>query len=99
MDDWVPKKLEISLEFDPLANFDFTRFKGNGLQPNENPMPNEVDQDNGLIEPELNMEIVNQLLQMGVPEIQAKHAVYNTGNCDAEAASMWFFENIENPLI
>lgn len=36
---------------------------------------------------------------MGVPEIQAKHAVYNTGNSNADAASMWFFENIDNPAI
>ena len=45
------------------------------------------------------MEIVNQLLMMGIPEVQAKHAVYNTGNNSAEMASMWFFENIENPAI
>jgi len=54
-------------------------------------MPSEGANDDGEVEPELNMDIVNQLLQMGVPEIQAKHAVYNTGNNDAEAASMWFF--------
>lgn len=36
---------------------------------------------------------------MGIPETQAKHAVYNTGNSNAENASMWFFENIENPAI
>jgi len=36
---------------------------------------------------------------MGVPEIQAKHAVYNTGNSDSDTASMWFFENIDNPAI
>ena len=45
------------------------------------------------------MEIVNQLLMMGIPEVQAKHAVYNTGNNSVEMASMWFFENIENPAI
>lgn len=51
------------------------------------------------VEPELNMEILNQLLMMGIPEVPAKHAVYNTGNNSADAASMWFFENIENPAI
>ena len=51
------------------------------------------------VEPELNMEIVNQLLMMGIPEVYAKHAVYNTGNNSADMASMWFFENIENPAI
>jgi uncharacterized UBP type Zn finger protein len=61
-------------------------------------MPEEQGADDD-VEPDLNMEIVNQLLQMGVPEVQAKHAVYNTGNSNADAASMWFFENIENPAI
>lgn len=33
----------------------------------------------------------------GVPENGAKHALYNTGNNNADIAVMWFFENMENP--
>jgi len=51
MDEWVPKKLEVSLEFDPSQNFDFKRFQGTGLQPNEKPMPGEVVEEEGEIEP------------------------------------------------
>lgn len=36
---------------------------------------------------------------MGMSENQAKHSLYNTGGSDAEAATMYFFENIENPAI
>lgn len=50
-------------------------------------------------EPEINPEILQALLQMGIPEVQAKHAIYNTGNSNADSATMWFFENIENPSI
>lgn len=51
------------------------------------------------MEPELNQEIVNQLIMMGIPEVQAKHSVYYTGNNSADMATMWFYENIENPAI
>lgn len=62
-------------------------------------MPDAAGAQPDMVEPELNQEVLSMLLQMGIPEIQAKHAVFNTGNSDAEMASMWFFENIENPAI
>lgn len=34
---------------------------------------------------------------MGIPENHAKHALYNTGNSDANIACGWYFENLENP--
>jgi len=34
---------------------------------------------------------------MGIPENAAKHALYNTGNNSADMATMWYFENLENP--
>jgi ubiquitin carboxyl-terminal hydrolase 5/13 len=43
------------------------------------------------------MDVVNQLLMMGVPELSAKHAAYNTAGAGAEAACEWFYMNIENP--
>lgn len=36
---------------------------------------------------------------MGVPDMAAKHAVYNTGQASAEAACEWFYMNIENPVV
>ena len=69
MDDWVPKKLEVSIEFDPQQNFDFNRFQSTGVNPGEKLMPSDAVADEGEVEPELNMEIVNQLLQMGIPEV------------------------------
>jgi ubiquitin carboxyl-terminal hydrolase 5/13 len=46
------------------------------------------------------MEIVHELMNMGIPENQAKHSVFNcVANASAEMAVMWFYENIENPAI
>jgi len=35
----------------------------------------------------------------GVPELAAKHAIYNTGGASADEAIMWFYGNIENPVV
>ena len=39
------------------------------------------------------------VLQMGIPENPAKHALYNTGNNDADKAVTWYFENMANESI
>ena len=52
-----------------------------------------------MVEPELDMNIVNTLLANGVPELAAKHATFNAGAQGADEAIMWFYSNIENPVI
>jgi uncharacterized UBP type Zn finger protein len=34
---------------------------------------------------------------MGVPENPAKHALYHTGNNNADMALNWYFERMEDP--
>jgi len=46
------------------------------------------------VEPELNQEVLNMVLMMGIPENPAKHAVYKTGNSNADVAVSWYFENM-----
>jgi uncharacterized UBP type Zn finger protein len=36
---------------------------------------------------------------MGIPETAAKHALYNTGNNNADIAVTWYFENMDKPCI
>lgn len=36
---------------------------------------------------------------MGIPENHAKHALFNTGNDNADVACGWYFENMENSSI
>ena len=50
-----------------------------------------------MIEPEVDMNMVNQLIMNGIPELAAKHAVYNAGS-SVDDAAMWFYGNIENPI-
>jgi ubiquitin carboxyl-terminal hydrolase 5/13 len=99
LDGWTPKKLLIELQFNPESLFDFTKY-GEPVICAGQPMPESAEESGETeVEPELDANIVNQLLQMSIPECQAKHAVYNTGNCSADMAVAWFFENMEDPLI
>lgn len=66
-----------------------------GPQPNEKAYPEAPESDE--VEPELNQEFVNALIQMGVTESQAKWAVHNSGNVSAEIAMENLFANLENP--
>ena len=40
---------------------------------------------------------MNQIIGMGVPELAAKHALYQTGNNNADIAITWYFDNMDNP--
>ena len=42
--------------------------------------------------------MINTLVQNGVPELAAKHAIHNTGGSSADEAIMWFYGNIDNPV-
>ena len=37
------------------------------------------------------------VIMMGIPENHAKHALYKTGNNNADMAVTWYFENMEDP--
>ena len=91
----MPKKLEVDLKLNEEP-IDFERFKGCGLKEGEKEMPSGEEE---FEEPKLNGDIVNELIQMGIPELSAKHAVYNTNNLDVDMAVTWFYENIDNPVL
>jgi len=37
------------------------------------------------------------VIQMGIPELHAKHALWKTGNNSADMAVTWYFENMSDP--
>lgn len=80
LDSWVPKKLEIALTFNQDEEFNFDTLMGKGLQAHEKAMPEQSDSEPDMVPPELNRDLLNILLQNGVPEVQAEHALFNTGN-------------------
>lgn len=99
-DDWVPKKLEVELQVN--GPVDLEAFKsanqGQPLPGEEVIQEVEVNEDEE-VEPELKADVLNLVLQMGIPEIPAKHALYRSGNSDADAAVTWYFSNMEDPAI
>ena len=95
---WTPTKVTTSTKM-ILDDLDLTSFQvPGGVQPGEEALPDgdEVEVEE---EPEINQELLNMCLMMGLPELAAKHALHNTGNSDADAAVTWYFSNMENPCI
>lgn len=101
VDGWVPKKLDIEVkvpEATPL-NLETLKSANNGkAAEGEETFPEPAGGDE-LEEPELNQTVLNELLQMGLPEVAAKHAVYNAGSGGAEAAAGWYFEHMDDPTV
>eukprot|EP00347_Sterkiella_histriomuscorum_P000563 403375366 len=99
-DNWVPKKLEIELQM-PQVDLDFERFRGTNLQghPGEQLIVDDGNEGEQMGEPDLNQDILNQVIMMGIPENHAKHAVHKTGNNSVDAAISWYFENQEDPSL
>jgi len=51
------------------------------------------------VEPELDGTLLGQVIQMGIPEIPARHALYKSGNNSADMAVTWYFSNMDDPTI
>ena len=61
-DDWVPKKLEVSLQTDHEGLLNLARFGGGTCELKDGEVPIPSAQDADMIEPELDMNMVNQLI-------------------------------------
>ncbi|XP_052819393.1 ubiquitin carboxyl-terminal hydrolase 5-like [Mya arenaria] len=89
-EDWVPKKLDISLGV--LEELDISFLRGSGLQPGEEELP-EAQQE------QVNIDegTVAQLVDMGFPLEGCKKAVFHTGNMGVEVAMNWVMTHMEDP--
>lgn len=105
--DWVPKKLDVSIE---LPDFlDLNRLRSTGLQNGEEELPDftppivipEDSRDNSMSNstdsPEIDESSVMQLAEMGFPLEACRKAVYYTGNMGAEMAFNWIIAHMEEP--
>jgi ubiquitin carboxyl-terminal hydrolase 5/13 len=95
---WTPTKIKTSVDVS-IEDLDMEGFKApGGIQPGEEALPDggEVEVE---VEAEVNADMLNQCLMMGLPELPAKHALHNTGNQNADAAVTWYFSNMDNPDI
>lgn len=78
---------------------DLSRFGGGTCELKDGEEGFPIAEEPDMIEPEVDMNMVNQLVQNGVPEMAAKHAVHHAGANGVDEAIMWFYGNIENPVV
>ncbi|XP_038672538.1 ubiquitin carboxyl-terminal hydrolase 13 [Scyliorhinus canicula] len=96
--DWVPKKLDVSIDMPDLL--DVSHLRATGLQPGEEELPDisppivMPDQHKA---PEIDESAVMQLAEMGFPIEACRKAVYYTGNLGAELAFNWVIAHMEEP--
>uniref|UniRef100_A0A8C4TDU1 Ubiquitin carboxyl-terminal hydrolase 13 n=1 Tax=Erpetoichthys calabaricus TaxID=27687 RepID=A0A8C4TDU1_ERPCA len=98
--DWVPKKLDVSIDMPDLLDITFLR--ATGLQLGEEELPDIAppivipDEPKA---PEIDDSAVMQLAEMGFPLEACRKAVYYTGNMGAEVAFNWIIAHMEEPGI
>uniref|UniRef100_A0A4W4G9P5 Ubiquitin carboxyl-terminal hydrolase n=1 Tax=Electrophorus electricus TaxID=8005 RepID=A0A4W4G9P5_ELEEL len=96
--DWVPKKLDVSVDVPDFL--DLNRFRSIGLQAGEEELPDlmppiVIPEDTRA--PEIDESSVMQLAEMGFPLEACRKAVYYTGNMGAEMAFNWIIAHMEEP--
>uniref|UniRef100_A0AAY4A1N0 Ubiquitin carboxyl-terminal hydrolase n=1 Tax=Denticeps clupeoides TaxID=299321 RepID=A0AAY4A1N0_9TELE len=105
--DWVPKKLDVSI--DVPDTLDLSALRGMGQQPGEELLPEvappplmtpDVEDDSlysPLLSPVLDDSTVSQLCEMGFPLEACRKAVYYTGNTGIDAAMNWVMGHMDDP--
>uniref|UniRef100_A0A8C1UH85 Ubiquitin carboxyl-terminal hydrolase n=1 Tax=Cyprinus carpio TaxID=7962 RepID=A0A8C1UH85_CYPCA len=101
--DWVPKKLDVSI--DVPDTLDLSALRAMGQQPGEELLPEVaplplVTPDvkvKGILAPVLDDSTVSQLCEMGFPLEACRKAVYYTGNTGIDAAMNWVMGHMEDP--
>ncbi|KAJ1087675.1 hypothetical protein NDU88_000842 [Pleurodeles waltl] len=105
--DWVPKKLDVSIDMPDLL--DINHLRAAGLQSQEEELPDIAppivipDDSKGhtrnqyLDPPDIDESSVMQLAEMGFPLEACRKAVYYTGSMGAELAFNWIIAHMEEP--
>ncbi|NXN10030.1 UBP13 hydrolase, partial [Indicator maculatus] len=110
--DWIPKKLDVSIDMPDFL--DISHLRARGLQPGEEELPDIAPpiiipddpkeiQCNGyfrrsfLAALDIDDSSVMQLAEMGFPLEACRKAVYYTGNLGAEVAFNWIIAHMEEP--
>ncbi|CAH0548002.1 unnamed protein product [Brassicogethes aeneus] len=93
-EDWVPIKLDVSIEMPDVL--DLTSLRGGGLQPEEELLP---ESETSPPVPAMDEAVLNQLTDMGFPAEACKRAVFFTQNTGLENATQWLMEHITDANI
>lgn len=105
-EDWLPKKLDVSIEVDEIL--DLSRLRSTGLQPDEEVLPDrQIDSGSGsssrssslfTFDPS-SLAQVNSIVEMGYGMDAAKRAVYTTNGAGLDAALSWLLDHQDDPDI
>ncbi|CAI5775936.1 ubiquitin carboxyl-terminal hydrolase 13 isoform X2 [Podarcis lilfordi] len=96
--DWIPKKLDVSIDMPDLL--DISHLRATGLQPGEEELPDispPIIIPDDPKAPDIDESSVMQLAEMGFPLEACRKAVYYTGNMGAEVAFNWIIAHMEEP--
>ncbi|XP_068056466.1 ubiquitin carboxyl-terminal hydrolase 13 isoform X4 [Anomalospiza imberbis] len=105
--DWIPKKLDVSIDMPDFL--DISHLRARGLQPGEEELPDiappivipddpKDHMTNHFVESlDIDESSVMQLAEMGFPLEACRKAVYYTGNLGAEVAFNWIIAHMEEP--
>ncbi|NXY58705.1 UBP13 hydrolase, partial [Callaeas wilsoni] len=107
--DWIPKKLDVSIDMPDFL--DISHLRARGLQPGEEELPDIAPpivipddpkdfctlQGPFLLALDIDESSVMQLAEMGFPLEACRKAVYYTGNLGAEVAFNWIIAHMEEP--
>ncbi|KAH8322919.1 ubiquitin carboxyl-terminal hydrolase 5 [Drosophila kikkawai] len=89
-DDWVPKKLDVSVDMPDELDLSNWRSAG-GLQAGEEALPEAATEE---VKFAFDEAVMSELLTMGFPTEACKRACFHTKNSGLEAASNWLMEHI-----
>ncbi|CAL8309610.1 unnamed protein product [Lota lota] len=96
--DWIPKKLDLSIDVPDFL--DLNRLRATGLQAGEEELPDlgpPIVLPEDTRAPEIDEAAVMQLAEMGFPLEACRKAVYYTGNMGPEMAFNWIIAHMEEP--
>lgn len=94
-EDWVERKLDVSIEVPDELDISF--IKATGKQPGEEELPEDQQPPPQPVELNIDQGLVMQLVDMGFPMEACRKAVYHTKNSGIEAASNWVMEHMDDP--
>ncbi|EFN75726.1 ubiquitin carboxyl-terminal hydrolase 5 [Harpegnathos saltator] len=94
-EDWTPIKLDVAVEMPDTLDLSFLR--GTGLQPGEELLPETTGAEPP--PPVYDMDILNELMDMGFPPEACKRALYFTENRGLTDATNWVMHHIADPDI
>ncbi|XP_003966372.1 ubiquitin carboxyl-terminal hydrolase 5 isoform X2 [Takifugu rubripes] len=97
--DWVPKKLDVSI--DVPDTLDLSALRATGQQPGEELLPEVappplMTPDVEVKAPALDESTVSHLCEMGFPLESCKRAVYFSGNTGIDAATNWIMSHMDD---